>query len=62
MGRLPLLDALLRDGRLVAPFPGAASHFGYFVNVAPRSAGNPDAQDFVRWLMAEAELAKAPVR
>jgi LysR family transcriptional regulator, glycine cleavage system transcriptional activator len=61
MGRLPLLDALLRDGQLVAPFPGAASHFGYFVNVAPRSVGNPDAQDFVRWLMAEAELAKARV-
>jgi DNA-binding transcriptional LysR family regulator len=58
IGRLPLLDALLRDGRLVAPFGGAASHFGYFVNVAPRSAGNADAQDFVRWLMAEAESAK----
>lgn len=59
IGRLPLLDAMLRDGRLVAPFGSAASHFGYFVNVAPRSAGNADAQDFVRWLMAEAELAKA---
>lgn len=58
IGRLPLLDALLRDGRLVAPFAGAASRFGYFVNLAPRAAGNADAQDFVRWLMAEAELAK----
>lgn len=59
IGRLPLLDALLRDGRLVAPFSGAASRFGYFVNMAPRAAGNADAQDFVRWLLAEAELTKA---
>lgn len=59
IGRLPLIDELLRDGRLVAPFSGAASHFGYFVTVAPRAAGNADAQDFVRWLMAEAELARA---
>ncbi|WP_296919691.1 LysR substrate-binding domain-containing protein [Polaromonas sp.] len=54
IGRLPLLAELLRDGRLVAPFSAAASHFGYFVNVAPRSAGNSDAQDFVNWLLAEA--------
>lgn len=59
IGRLPLLDEMLRDGRLVAPFSGAASRFGYFVNLAPRAAGNADAQDFVRWLMAEAEMAKA---
>lgn len=59
IGRLPLLAELLRDGRLVAPFSGVASRMGYFVNMAPRAAGNPDAQDFVRWLMAEAESAKA---
>lgn len=53
IGRLPLLAELLRDGRLVAPFSGAASRFGYFVHVAPRSAANSDAQDFVRWLLAE---------
>lgn len=58
IGRLPLLAGLLRDGKLVAPFSGAASRFGYFVNVAPRSAANSDAQDFVRWLMAQAESAK----
>jgi DNA-binding transcriptional LysR family regulator len=58
IGRLPLLAELLRDGRLVAPFSGAASRFGYFVLMAPRSTGNADAQDFVRWLMAEAEDAK----
>ena len=58
IGRLPLLAELLRDGRLVAPFSGAASRMGYFVNMAPRAAGNADAQDFVRWLLAESEDAK----
>jgi len=58
IGRLPLLAELLKDGRLVAPFTGAASHMGYFVMVAPRSAGNADAQDFVAWLMAEAKRVK----
>lgn len=57
IGRLPLLAGLLRDGKLVAPFSGAASRFGYFVHVAPRSAANSDAQDFVRWLLAEAGSA-----
>lgn len=60
IGRLPLLAELLRDGRLVAPFSGVASRMGYFVNMSPRAASNPDAQDFVRWLMAEAESIKAP--
>jgi DNA-binding transcriptional LysR family regulator len=60
IGRLPLLAELLRDGRLVAPFSGVASRMGYFVNMSPRAASNPDAQDFVRWLMAEAEAIKAP--
>jgi LysR family glycine cleavage system transcriptional activator len=58
IGRLPLLAELLREGRLVAPFSGAASRFGYFVNIAPRSAGNNDAQDFVTWLLAEAGSAQ----
>ena len=58
IGRLPLIADLLREGRLVAPFGGATSQRGYFVVTAPRAAGNPDAQDFVRWLRDEAE---APV-
>lgn len=57
IGRLPLLAEMMRDGRLVAPFSGAASRLGYFVNVSPRSAGNSDAQDFVRWLLAKAGSA-----
>lgn len=58
IGRVPLINELLRDRRLVAPFRGgAASRRGYFVAINPRSAGNADAQDFARWLVAEAERA-----
>jgi DNA-binding transcriptional LysR family regulator len=59
IGRLPLIAGLLREGRLVAPFGGAASQRGYFVVSAPRAAGNPDAQDFVRWLQDEAAAGAA---
>jgi LysR family transcriptional regulator, glycine cleavage system transcriptional activator len=56
IGRLPLLADLVRERKLVAPFGGrAASRRGYFVILAPHAAGNPDAQDFARWLQAEAE-------
>ena len=56
IGRMPLLRALLQDGRLVAPFGhGAASQRAYFIEPSPRAAGNRDAQDFVRWLRSEAE-------
>lgn len=62
IGRLPLVAELLHEGRLVAPFGNtAASQRGYFVITAPRAAGNPDAQDFVRWLRAEAEAPVADV-
>jgi LysR family glycine cleavage system transcriptional activator len=55
IGRLPLLQGLIDEGRLVAPFRGrAASRRGYFVQLAPRAAHNPDAQAFVRWMLAEA--------
>jgi DNA-binding transcriptional LysR family regulator len=55
IGRVPLLNGLLAERRLVAPFRrGAASRRGYFIALAPRAAGNADAQDFARWLRAEA--------
>ncbi|MGO4394661.1 LysR substrate-binding domain-containing protein [Variovorax sp. M-6] len=58
IGRLPLLRELVRTGQLVAPFgEGAASRRGYFIETSRRAAGNADAQDFVRWLRAEAEAA-----
>jgi LysR family glycine cleavage system transcriptional activator len=59
IGRLPLLDELLKSGQLVAPFRGrAATRRGYFLALSPRAAGNADARDFVSWLRAEAELAR----
>lgn len=55
IGRFPLMDALLKNRSLVAPFKGAAaSQRGYFVALNDRARGNPDAQDFARWLRAEA--------
>jgi len=59
IGRLPLLRELVESGRLVAPFgEGVASRRGYFIESSRRAAVNPDAQDLVRWLRAEAEAAR----
>lgn len=56
IGRFPLLDDMLNDKRLVAPFKGAAaSHRGYYLTMGTRAAINPDAQDFAKWLRAEAQ-------
>jgi DNA-binding transcriptional LysR family regulator len=61
IGRFPLLNEMLRDKRLVAPFKGAAaSQRGYFVTTSARAAGNADAQDFAKWLRAEALLSATP--
>lgn len=63
IGRLPLLADLVKDGRLVAPLRGRAfSKRGYFAMIAPHAAANADAQDFVHWLVTEAEQAQAPPR
>lgn len=57
IGRLPLLQSLLNDRRLVAPFRsgGAATQRGYYVEIAAHAHRNPDALDFADWLRAEAE-------
>ncbi len=56
IGRLPLVAELMRAGSLVAPFRGTgASRRAYFVVGSTRAAHNPDAQDFMRWLRAEAQ-------
>jgi len=58
IGRFPLLAQLLQDKRLVAPFGGrAVSQRGYYVVPSGRGVRNPDAQDFVRWLRTEADVA-----
>ena len=57
IGRLPLVAALLREGRLITPFGGSGhSQRGYFVAAAAQAAANADAQDFIAWLHAEAHL------
>jgi DNA-binding transcriptional LysR family regulator len=59
IGRLPLLRELVENGSLVAPFgTDVASRRAYFIESSRRAAGNADAQDFVRWLRAEAEAAQ----
>jgi DNA-binding transcriptional LysR family regulator len=59
IGRLPLLNEMLRSGRLVAPFRGrAATRRGYYIAMSPTGAVNADAQDFAGWLVAEAEQAR----
>lgn len=63
IGRLPLLADLVRAGKLVAPFrTRAASRRGYFVTLAPHGAHNADAQDFIRWLLAEAAQGRIPAK
>lgn len=55
IGRLPLLQSLLDEGRLVMPFRSpAASRRGYFVQLAAHAAANPLARAFVDWLQEEA--------
>jgi LysR family glycine cleavage system transcriptional activator len=55
LGRIPLIAELLRDGRLVAPFPKRYdSPRGYFVVVAPHARLRPDVAAFTAWLQGEA--------
>jgi LysR family glycine cleavage system transcriptional activator len=55
LGRIPLISELLRDGRLIAPFPKRYdSPRGYFVVRAPHAADRPDVGAFAAWLQREA--------
>lgn len=55
LGRLPMIAELLRDGRLIAPFPKRYdSERGYAVLEAPHARARPDVAAFVEWLVAEA--------
>jgi len=57
LGRLPMIGSLLRDGRLVAPFPKKFdSARGYYVMVAAHARERADVRAFVDWLAAEAAL------
>ena len=55
LGRRPLVDSLLRQKALVAPFKGTAtSARGYTVVVEPAAARKPAVQALLRWLQGQA--------
>jgi LysR family glycine cleavage system transcriptional activator len=59
IGRRPLVDALLKSGKLKAPFKGAAETMrAYFVVVNPRSRHRPDVQALESWLLSHAGLPR----
>jgi DNA-binding transcriptional LysR family regulator len=52
LGRHPLIDRLLSQGRLVAPFSEAPIASGaYYVMTHPAPLANPDGELFVSWLL-----------
>jgi LysR family glycine cleavage system transcriptional activator len=55
LGRSPLVNDLIRTGKLVAPFASTAEPArGYFAIVSKSAEGRPEVADFVAWLKAEA--------
>ena len=59
LGRRPLVDALLRQKALVAPFKGdTASARGYALLVEPVAARKPAVQALVQWLLAQARASR----
>jgi len=55
LGRIPLISELLREGKLIAPFPKRFdSPRSYFVIMAPHVADRPDVAAFADWLQREA--------
>jgi LysR family transcriptional regulator, glycine cleavage system transcriptional activator len=56
LGRVPLIDSLLKQGRLVAPLRGKyAAPRAYFVVRGAQAAVRPEAQDFIDWMIEEAK-------
>ena len=56
LGRVPLVEDLLRSKELVAPFgisrTTAAASRAYFIVLTPRAAGRPEVEAFVGWLQS----------
>jgi DNA-binding transcriptional LysR family regulator len=63
LGRVPLVDQLLRSKELVAPFgrsrTTAAASRAYYIVVNPRAAGRPEIQALVAWLQSAAAEVRA---
>lgn len=57
LGRVPLIDSLLRERRLVAPFRDKyATSRAYFVVSAGQASMRPAARAFIEWLCAQARM------
>jgi DNA-binding transcriptional LysR family regulator len=60
LGRVPLVSAHLRDGRLIAPFPKRFdSERGFVAIAAPHARGREDVTAFLRWLDDESKALRA---
>src|SRR5215470_7424162 len=63
LGRVPLVDQLLRSKELVAPFgrsrTTAAASRAYYIVVNARAAGRPEIQALVAWLQSAAAEGRA---
>ena len=60
LGRRPLLDALLRQRQLVAPFGDARETAkAYFVVIDPAARARPAVRALELWLRAQAESASS---
>jgi len=60
LGRLPLIERMLRERQLVAPFSRTVvSPRSYCVIISARSADKPEVRDFVDWLVATAAAEAA---
>jgi DNA-binding transcriptional LysR family regulator len=56
LGRSPIIDAFLDDGRLVAPLGrGLESARAYYLLTTPASAARADVAAFTGWLREEAQ-------
>jgi LysR family glycine cleavage system transcriptional activator len=55
LGKRPLVNALLKSGRLIAPLEEVdATRRGFFLIVHPDAAKRPSVQAFAQWLMQQA--------
>lgn len=63
LGRRPLVDALLKSGRLVVPFGDAAdSGRGFFLIVRSDAGGRPAVRALAQWLVLQASAPSRPTR
>jgi DNA-binding transcriptional LysR family regulator len=58
LGRLPLLNDLIAQRKLVAPFKtSVASPRSYYLFQSDASRRKPEVREFVAWLVAEADAS-----